>query len=107
MQITSIDSYGPICPRIVVGVGALGLPVTTLIDTGADTNTISYDLWDSLGQPHLKATSLQVLRFFGQLTNLLGVCHLLVYVCEYNCHHEFTVFPKNTANTQLILGQPW
>ena len=44
---------------------ALGLLVIAPIDTGADTNTISYDLWDSLGQPQLTATTLQVLGFLG------------------------------------------
>ena len=55
----------------------------------------------------LKATTLQVLAFSRQPTNLLGVCRLPVYVCGYNCNHEFNVFPKNTTDTQLILGQPW
>ena len=94
MQITSTSSSGPYHPHILVDVGALGLPVMVLFDTGVDTNTISYDVWDNLGQPQLKATSLQVSGFSREPTNLLGVCRLLVYVCGYNCHHEFNVFPK-------------
>ena len=65
MQITNTSSTRHLCPQILVDVGALGLPVTALIDTRADTNTISYDLWVSLGQPQLKATTLQVLSFSG------------------------------------------
>ena len=107
MQITHNSSTRPLCPQILVDVGAIGLPVTALIDTGADTNTISYDLWVNLGQPQLKATTLQVVSFFGQTTNLLGMCRLPVYVCGYNCQHEFNVFPKDTTDTQIILGQPW
>ena len=107
MQITSASSSRPIHPHILVDVGALGLPVIALIDTGADTNTISYDFWDSLGQPHLKSTKLQVSGFFGQSTTLLGVCHLPMYVYGYNCHHEFNVFLKNILDTHIILGQPW
>ena len=49
MQITHTSSTRPLCPQILADVGAIGLPVTALIDIGADTNTISYDLWDSLG----------------------------------------------------------
>ena len=74
MQITRTSRSRPLRPQILVDVGALGLPVTALINTGADTNIISYDLWDSLGQPQLKATSLQISGFSGQPTNLLGVC---------------------------------
>ena len=89
MQITRTSGIGPLCPQILVDVGALELPVVTaLIDTGADTNTISYDLWDSLGQPNLKSTNLQVSGFFGQSTTLLGVCHLHVYVCEYKFNNN-------------------
>ena len=51
MQITSISITRRLCPQILVDVGAIGLLVTTLIDTGVDTNTISYDLWINLGQP--------------------------------------------------------
>ena len=58
MQITHTSSTGPLFPQILVDVGAIGLPVTALIDTGADINTISYDLWINLGQPQLKATTL-------------------------------------------------
>ena len=53
MQITSTSSIGPLHPQILVDVGTIGLPVTSLINNGADTNTISYDLWVSLGQPQL------------------------------------------------------
>ena len=35
------------------------------------------------------------------------MCRLPVYVCGYNCQHEFNVFPKDTTDTQIILGQPW
>ena len=57
MQIISTSSTRPLYPQILVDVGTIGLPVTALIDTRADTNTISYDLWVSLGQPQLKATN--------------------------------------------------
>ena len=65
MQTTSIFIFGSLCPQILVDVGAIGLLVIALIDTRADTNTISYDLWDSLGQPQLKATNLKVSSFIG------------------------------------------
>ena len=73
MQITHTSSIGPLHPQILVDAGNIGLPVTALIDTGADTNTISYDLWVNLGQPQLKATTLQVVSFSGQTINLLGI----------------------------------
>ena len=63
MQIIDTSHHYPIHPQIRVDVGSLGLPATTLIDTGADTNTISYDLWEALGKSHLRPTSLQVMGF--------------------------------------------
>ena len=51
MQITSTSSTKPLSTQILVDVGAIGLPIIAVIDTGADTNTISYELWVSLGQP--------------------------------------------------------
>ena len=53
MQITGKATAQSLQPYIQVDSGSLGIPTMALIDTRADTNTISYALWVKLGKPHL------------------------------------------------------
>ena len=63
MQITTTFSQSPICSQIWVDVGSLGFLETSLIGTSVDTSIISYDLWEELGKPFLRTTTLQVMGF--------------------------------------------
>ena len=78
-----------------------------LIDTGADTITISYALWVELGKLHLTAHRITLTVFSEQEVQMLGKCNLPIYVFGHKCTHDFFVFPKNVSNTQMILGEPW
>ena len=108
MQITGgkASSKG-LQPYIQVDSGSLGIPTVALIDTGADTNTISYALWEKLGKPYLTTHQLILTGFAEQEVHMLGKCNLPVYIFGYKCTHEFFVFPKNVSSTQMIMGEPW
>ena len=54
--------------------GALGIPTIALIDTRADTNTISYALWVELEKPHLTTHMLTLTGFAEQEVHMLGKC---------------------------------
>ena len=58
MQITGKASSKGLQPYIQVDSGSLGIPTVALSDTRADTNTISYALWEKLGKPHLTSYQL-------------------------------------------------
>ena len=94
-------------PQIRADVDSLGLPVTSLIDTRVDANTISYNLRKEIGKLHLQPTQLTITSFLGQPIALSGTCRLPMYVCGYDCLHDFNVFPKDPLDMQIILGQPW
>ena len=42
---------------------------TALIDSGADCNVMSYDMWESLGKPELVYSMLSFKSFFGNTNN--------------------------------------
>ena len=89
--------------KIRIDVGSLGLPIIALIDTRANTNTISFDL--SIGKLHLRPTQQSAWNgFLGQVTTMLDTCRLPIYIFGYNCVHEFHVFWENALDTQIILG---
>ena len=72
MQITGKASSKGLQPYIQVDSGSLGIPTVALIDTGADTNTISYALWEKLGKPHLTSYQLTLTGFVEQEVHMLG-----------------------------------
>ena len=94
MQITGNASSKGLQPYIQVDSGSLGIPTVALIDTGADTNTISYALWEKLGKPSLATHQLILTGFAEQEVHMLGKCSLPVYMFGYKCTHEFFVFRK-------------
>ena len=107
MHIEEQNETTILSPHIQVECGTLGVSTIALIDTRAHANTISHDLWVQLGKPHIWPTQQVILiGFLGQVTTMLGKCRLPIYICGYNCVHEFHVFLENATNTQIILGQP-
>ena len=95
MQITGKASSKGLQPYIQVDSGSLGIPTVALIDTGADTNTISYALREKLGKANLTPYQLTLTGFAEQEVHMLGKCNLPVYIFGYKYTHEFFVFLKN------------
>ena len=84
MHIQEQNETTILSPHIRVECGSLGISTIALIDTGADANTISHDLWVQLGKPYLWPTQqVTLIGFLGQVTATLGKCRLPVYICGY------------------------
>ena len=56
MHIQEQNETTILSPHIQVECGTLGVSTIALIDTRADANNISHDLWVQLGKPHLWPT---------------------------------------------------
>lgn len=94
-------------PYVNVGVGQQDLKVRALVDTGADINTISYEIWEGIGKPALLQSDIIVGSFSGEQEIVEGVCKLPVFINGSNLLHEFFVITIGQQVDSVILGQPW
>lgn len=78
-----------------------------LFDTGADVNTLSYEVWERLGKPTLCESKITLMTFSKETNHVEGYLDLPIYIGNTNVHHRFYVMKPGKANTPVILGQPW
>ena len=102
----SLDDETP-PPFIAVQIGKERLPTYAFIDSGADGNTISYELFQKLKNVHLKETNAMFKSFTGHTTKAQGVCELLLHVSELICGDKFFVTQVGMQDVPLILGRTW
>ena len=98
-----VDETPP--PFIVVQIGEERLPTYAFIDSGADGNTISYELFQKLRNVHLKETKAMFKSFTGHTTKAQGVCELLLHVSELICGDKFFVTQVGMQDAPLVLGR--
>ena len=67
-------------PIILIQIGLERKIVKTLIDTGLDCNTISYELFQTLNDVALQPTNAVLRSFTAHTTQPKGVCKLMVHV---------------------------
>ena len=96
-------------PYIRVEIGNTRTPHCALIDSGADLNSLSYDTWDSIGQPPLTHSKTRVGTFAGDHSTVAGLIELPLFIGSSNSNlvHKFYVMKPGTMLTPVILGQPW
>ena len=94
-------------PIINVQIGEDRLLVKAFLDTGADSNLMSYDFYQKLDKVALNATSTTIQTFTGQTVTPKGVCEVEMFVNELTCGDEFLVTQSGLQDTPLILGRAW
>ena len=78
-----------------------------LIDSRADWNVMSYNIWTSLGNPVLVPSKLQFTNFSGTQTTSLGKLCLKVRFKDQSMHIVFHVADKDQASMNIALGRQW
>ena len=78
-----------------------------LLNSGADQNIISYDLWDGLQQPKLSSSTVSFQSFSKSTTTSQGKCCLKLCIGDQSMHTIFHVAQKEQASVDMILGQSW
>lgn len=87
--------------------GSKEIQAQALIDTGADINTISFEIWEALGKPTLFEIDIVVGSFSGEPEFVEGICELPMLINGTNLLHEFFVVKSGQQVDPVILGQPW
>ena len=62
---------------------ANGIPLTTMIDTGASLTLVSFETWEHLGSPNLEACSDNFIGFDGSISRCIGA-----FVCQIKTQHS-------------------
>ena len=78
-----------------------------LFDTGADVNSLSYEVWDRLGKPTLCESKTMLTSFSKETNPVEGYLDLPIFIGNTNVHHIFYVMKQGKANMPVILVQPW
>ena len=101
----TLDDETPPPPFIAVQIGNERLPTYAFIDSGADGNTISYEIFQQLTNVNLKETKAMFKAFTGHTTKVQGVCEVLLYVSELICGDKFFVTQVGMQDILIILGR--
>ena len=94
-------------PFIAVQVGQEKLQTYAFIDSGADGNTISYELFKQIKNLHLSDTDAVFRSYTGHMTRALGMCKLELNVSELICGDKFFVTLPDMQDEPIILGRTW
>ena len=90
-------------PFIAVQIGNERKRTYAFIDSGADGNTISYELFKELGNIELKETKAVFKSYTGHMNNAHGVCDLTLFVSELMCGDKFYVTQVKMQDVPIIL----
>ena len=77
------------------------------IDSGANGNTISHELYKQLKEVELHKTTTTFKSFTGHKTKPHGVCMLQVFVDELTCGDKFFVTQARLQDVPIILSRTW
>ena len=77
------------------------------IDSGANGNTISYELYKQLKDVELQKTTTTFKSFTGHKTKPHGVCMLQVFIDELTYGDKFFVTQVGLQDVPIILGRTW
>ena len=81
--------------------------INALIDSGADLNIISWDVWEAMGNPELTPTSINFVGFSANTTACLGKILLKVSIQDVPQYVLFYVANVGESIEQVILGRHW
>ena len=81
--------------------------INALIDSGADLNIISWDVWAAMGNPELTPTSINFVGFSANTTACLGKILIKVSIQDVPQYVLFYVANVGESIEQVILGRHW
>ena len=81
--------------------------VNALIDSGADLNILSWNVWEAMGNPELTPTSINFVGFSANTTACLGKILLKVNIQDVPQYVLFYVANVDESIEQVILGRHW
>ena len=92
-------------PIITIQVREKRLVTQEFIDSGANENTISYELYKQLKGVELPKTTTTFKSFTSHKTKPHRVCMLHVFVDELSCGDKFFFTQVGLQDVQIILGR--
>ena len=81
--------------------------VSALIDSGVDSNVLSYSAWETLGKPSLVSVPIDLQSFSGEATSTMGKCTIPLSIQGHLMHTIFYVAPKSKSMVDMVLGRSW
>ena len=111
VSVTEVEDELPIvkpfriATKFVTQKTAIG--VNAFIDSGANLNILSWNVWEALGQPELTPTLINFVGFSANTTACLGKILLKVNIQDAPQYVLFYVANMNESIEQVILGRHW
>ena len=94
-------------PLIDVEISKERKVIQAFLDTGADDNIISYELFKCLNDIQLVPTSVHFQDYSGHLAPAFGCCVIKMFVQGLTCEDEFFVTHPTLQTVPMILGRAW
>ena len=94
-------------PFIAVQMGQERLQAYAFKDSSTDGNTISYELFKTLKNVHLKDIDAVFRSYTGHMTRAFGMCKLELNVSELIYGDKFFVTLPDMQDESVILGRKW
>ena len=94
-------------PYILVHLGKQKVKQYALMDTGADVNSLSYESWESMGNPKLEPSTITLASYTGDASTVEGYLDIQIYIHDTDVSHRFYVLRQGHGNTPVLLGLPW
>ena len=94
-------------PYILVHLGSQKIQQYALMDTGADVNSLSYESWESMGNPKLEPSTITLASYTGDASTVEGYLDIQMYIHDTDVSHRFYVLRQGHGNTPVLLGLPW
>ena len=93
-------------PPILINLYVNGQTLKALIDSGADTNVLSYEAYEKL-KCEYKPTSTHLTSFANVDTGALGITTLCLNHSDVEIQIQFYIAGPNQSNHDMILGRAW
>ena len=94
-------------PFIAVCIRKEEIQTYAFIDSEADRNTISYELYTKLQDAQLTQTDAVFEAYTSHQTKAFGCCALPMFVNEVTCGDKFFVTQAGMQDVPIILGRSW
>lgn len=80
---------------------------SALIDSGADCNVMSHEVWNALGNPTLTSVHTQFHSFSKEATPSLGKWCIKISIQDQPMYCTFYIANKDQALVDVVLGRSW
>ena len=111
LSFKSEDEEDPFVEPFCLGINLLSQKATlsthALIESGADLNGISWEIWDAMGQPRLNPSNLRFIGFSQAESECLGSITFKVSIQDEPSYVKFYAATKGESVEHVILGRLW